>query len=289
MEGGKFNQIDGPEAFQAAFGVSRETRDKLTIYEAVLRRWQKTINLVAPSTLDHVWHRHFADSAQLSPLIAAGAGFLAAPHPGPLPMKCSHGERELIFPSPRPDSERVPVDAKHRFAMTGRVRGRDVERGEAGEVAGSRHSPLHILDLGSGAGFPGLVLAIMGSETGATRHTLIESDSRKAAFLAEVARQTGVAVDILCARIELPATSAKVGLVDFITARAFAPLPRLVDLAAPYFASHTIGLFSKGREVAAELEETGLRWVFESKLHPSLTDPSGSVVLLTALKVKTEG
>ncbi len=286
MEGGKFNQIDGPEAFQAAFGVSRETLDKLTIYEAVLRRWQKTINLVAPSTLDHVWHRHFADSAQLWPLFADDAGFLAAPHP--LPIKGSDGERELIFPSPRP-GERVPVDAKHRFAMTGLVRGRDDERGEAGEVTGSSRSPLHILDLGAGAGFPGMVLAILGSENAATRHTLIESDSRKAAFLAEVARQTGVAVDILCARIELPATSAKVGLVDCITARALAPLPRLVDLAAPYFASHTIGLFSKGREVAAELEETGLRWVFESKLHPSLTDPSGSVVLLTALKVKTEG
>ena len=276
MEGGKFNQIGSPEAYQAAFGVSRETVDKLTIYEAVLRRWQKTINLVAPSTLDHVWHRHFADSAQLWPLIAADAGFLAAPHP----IKGSDGQRGLIFPSPRPYGERVPE---------GRVRGRDDERGEAGEVAGSSRNPLHILDLGSGAGLPGMVLAILGSKTAATRHTLIESDSRKAAFLAEVARQTGVAVDILCARIELPATSAKVGLVDCITARALAPLPRLVDLAAPYFASHTIGLFSKGREVAAELEETGLRWVFESKLHPSLTDPSGSVVLLTALKVKTEG
>ena len=64
--------------------------------------------------------------------------------------------------------------------------------------------PIHWLDLGSGAGFPGLVIAILAAEQGGTAHTLIESDSRKAAFLREVARETGVAVDILCARIEIP-------------------------------------------------------------------------------------
>ena len=61
----KFNQIDGPVAFKSAFGVSRETIEKLSIYEALLKRWQKTMNLVALSTLDQTWHRHFADSAQL--------------------------------------------------------------------------------------------------------------------------------------------------------------------------------------------------------------------------------
>ena len=59
--------IRGPEDFAAAFDASRETLDRLATYEQLLRQWQKTINLVAPSTLDAIWHRHFADSAQLLP------------------------------------------------------------------------------------------------------------------------------------------------------------------------------------------------------------------------------
>ena len=60
--------IRGPDDFAAAFGVSRETLDRLAAYEALLRQWQKAVNLVAPGTLAAVWHRHFADSAQLLPL-----------------------------------------------------------------------------------------------------------------------------------------------------------------------------------------------------------------------------
>ena len=212
------NSIDSPAAFAQAFAVSRETLAKLVTYEQLLRRWQKTINLVAPSTLPAVWERHFADSAQLwgHPRVAAQ----------------------------------------------------------------------HWLDLGSGAGFPGMVLAIMGSELGATRHTLIESDSRKAAFLREVARGTGVTVDILSARIESAEIHAKMGPVDCVTARALAPLPRLLELAAPFFGPSTSGLFSKGREVTAEIEEAGRAWDFQIELKPSLTDPDGRIVLLTALKRK---
>src|SRR5215207_1978754 len=76
--------IRGPEDFAAAFDVSRETIARLATYEALLRQWQKAVNLVAPSTLDAIWHRHFADSAQLLPLaptartwvdLGSGAGF----------------------------------------------------------------------------------------------------------------------------------------------------------------------------------------------------------------------
>ena len=214
-------RIDGPEAFSRAFPVSRETLSRLITYEALLKRWQKTINLIAPGTLDDVWHRHFADSAQIWALRPEGAKFW--------------------------------------------------------------------LDLGSGAGFPGLVLAIMAAEHGGTRHTLFESDNRKAAFLREAARETGVAVDILCTRIESGEIHAKMGEVDCVTARALAPLPRLAHLATPYFASGTVGFFLKGREVAAELEEAARTWNFEFELKPSVTDPEGRVLLLRALKVKTEG
>ncbi|MGI9410776.1 MAG: RsmG family class I SAM-dependent methyltransferase, partial [Hyphomicrobiaceae bacterium] len=62
-------RVDGPESFRKTLDVSRETVDKLECYEAELRRWQKVVNLVAPSTLDEIWHRHFADSAQLTEFI----------------------------------------------------------------------------------------------------------------------------------------------------------------------------------------------------------------------------
>ena len=70
--------IRGPEDFAAAFNVSRETIARLAIYETLLRQWQKAVNLVAPSTLDEIWHRHFADSAQLLPL-ARGRPNLGGP------------------------------------------------------------------------------------------------------------------------------------------------------------------------------------------------------------------
>lgn len=214
-------RIDGPESFQAAFGISRETLDRLMIYAQILGRWQKTINLVAPSTLGEIWHRHLADSAQLWRF--------------------------------RPESAQT------------------------------------WLDIGSGAGFPGLVLAILGAETGATHHILVESDTRKAAFLREVARSTGITVDILCMRIENAETRANVKAVDCLTARALAPLPRLLEMAAPYFTSSTLGLFLKGRDAAAEIEQAKHSWRFESELKPSMTDAEARVVLLKALKPKREG
>jgi len=219
---GRSAAIATPEDFARTFAVSRETLERLEAFAALLRQWQKTINLVAPSTLPDIWHRHFADSAQLLAL---------AP----------------------PDAERW-------------------------------------LDLGSGAGFPGLVLAILLAERGPGRRvTLIESDTRKAAFLAEVARRTGVAVDILGTRIEKAATQDKLGPVDVVTARALAPLPRLLDLSAPFFSGPTIGLFLKGREAEAEVEAARKLWNFEPELHPSLTDASGRIIVIRALNAKSEG
>ena len=125
-----------------------------------------------------------------------------------------------------------------------------------------------------------------GTKTGATRYTLVESDTRKAAFVREVARHTGVAVEILCARIETPQTVASVGEVDCVTARALAPLPRLIPLVAPYFSNATVGLFLKGRDVAAEIEESTRTWEFASQLHSSLTDCDGRIVVVSQLRPK---
>ena len=230
--------IRGPEDFAAAFNVSRETIARLATYEALLRQWQKAVNLVAPSTLDAIWHRHFADSAQLLPLAPAAQTWV---------------------------------------------------------------------DLGSGAGFPGLVVAILladrcvtlpispmrlramgrgdpaaedGEPRAAPRVTLIESNARKCAFLREVVRQTGisapatgVAVDILSTRIETAATQASLHAPDVVSARALAPLDKLLALAAPLFSSSTVGLFLKGRDAAAELKAAESLWNFNVELVPSRTEP----------------
>lgn len=151
------------------------------------------------------------------------------------------------------------------------------------------------LDLGSGAGFPGMVMAILLSDRCLTpgqpspHHTLLESDTRKAAFLREVARQTGVAVDIVGQRIESPSTHAKVGRIDVVTARALAPMGRLLDLAAPFLSPHSKGLFLKGRDVEPEIVDARRKWSFDCTLAPSVTDPEGRVAVISNLHVKPEG
>lgn len=151
---------------------------------------------------------------------------------------------------------------------------------------------LRLLDLGSGAGFPGLVTAIMAGDMNVgragMRHTLIESDSRKAAFLREVAREAGLAVDIVCMRIESAATLAKVGQVDCVTARALAPLPRLLSWARPYMGPDSAAVFLKGRDVASELKAAEAEWSFRATLTASRTEPDARLVFLQALRSKTE-
>lgn len=148
------------------------------------------------------------------------------------------------------------------------------------------------LDLGSGGGFPGLVIALMASDKAAPvpglRVTLVESDSRKSAFLREVARQTRSAVDILGTRIESPSTRDKVGTVEVVSARAVAPLTDLLGLAYPFWGPGTVGLFLKGREVEKEVEAARQAWEFELELKPSLTDSSGRVARIRDLKPRAK-
>lgn len=145
------------------------------------------------------------------------------------------------------------------------------------------------VDLGSGAGFPGLVLAILLAEREGAHVALVESDTRKAAFLGEVARQTGVPVDIYPERIEKAATQYMVGQVDAITARGLAPMPRLLQLVAPYFSGSTVGLFLKGREAKAELDAANQEWELLTEQCPSQTDKEGQIILVRALRAKAEG
>jgi 16S rRNA (guanine527-N7)-methyltransferase len=133
-----------------------------------------------------------------------------------------------------------------------------------------------IVDIGSGAGFPGLVLAIMLG--GPTVH-LIESTQKKCRFLEAVAAATGAPVEVHWARAE----DVKGLKADVITARAVAPLDRLLALAHPFFGPATIGLFLKGRSLNDELTGATKSWRLESTPIPSRSDPSGVVLRVTGL------
>ena len=130
-----------------------------------------------------------------------------------------------------------------------------------------------LVDLGSGAGLPGLILAIMG----VPEVHLVESDRRKAAFLRTCAMELGLAgVRIHAARIEAVAPFA----ADLVTARALAPLPRLLEHAAPFLAPTTRCLFLKGREAEAELTAVRESWTMRAALVPSLSAGDGRILLL---------
>ena len=194
-----------PPVLRARLDVSRETGEKLAAYVALVEKWQPRVNLVSSSTLPEIWTRHIWDSAQLAPLVPAGA---------------------------------------HR-----------------------------ILDVGSGAGFPGLVLAALCD---AECH-LVESDQKKAIFLQTVVRECGIPATIHTARIEsLPSLDA-----DIITARALAPMDRLLDLLAGQLSPGTRCLFLKGAQAEGELAALGTRPELSWQLTPSLTNPDAFVVNLT--------
>jgi len=201
--------MTGAEAFGSRFDVSRETLGRLETYQVLLARWNPRINLVARSTVDSVWDRHFTDSAQLFAL--------------------------------RPADARVWAD------------------------------------LGSGGGFPGLVIAILAAEAApALRVTLVESDQRKCAFLSTVLRETGVAATVLARRIEsVPPLGA-----DVVSARALAPLDTLIGYAQRHLAPGGRALFLKGESLSAELDIAHRSWRFTQETVPSLTDPSAAVVVM---------
>lgn len=167
------------EQFPSLKPIARE----LAIYEDLLRRWQAKINLVAPNTLDEVWLRHFADSAQ---------------------------------------------------------------------VAAALPEAVRWADIGAGAGFPGLVTALLNKARPGARVHLIESDQRKAAFLRAVSRETDAAVTVHSERIE-KALPPLAGEIDAISARALAPLDRLLVMVNQPLKNGAKAVFLKGAEWQDEL------------------------------------
>ena len=194
-------------------GVSRETEQRLSALVDELRRWQAVKNLIGPGTLDRIWTRHVADSAQL----------------------IDHA----------PDAARW-------------------------------------LDLGSGAGFPGLVVAILlRGRPGAEVH-LVESNGRKCAFLRHAARVTGAAAVVHEARLDM-IVEPFAGRIDVVTARALAPLANLIAWTRPLLQTGAVGLFPKGREAQAELTEAAKSWRLDADLIPSRTDSEAGIVRIRSL------
>ena len=138
-------------------------------------------------------------------------------------------------------------------------------------------------DLGAGAGFPGLVLAILLKGREGAKVHLVESLAKRCRFLSEVVETLELPAEVHNARAE----DLKLK-VDVVTARAVAPMARLLEYGRPYLAAGALGLFLKGQDVAAELVEAAKYWKFEADLRPSLSSPDGHVVAIRGLsRVRT--
>ncbi len=204
------SSADGPEALSGIVDVSRETTERLEAYVALIRKWQPAENLIAPSTLDTIWSRHVADSAELVRLF--------------------------------PDDRRW-------------------------------------LDIGTGAGFPGMVVAILG---GAGTHVdLIESNRRKCAFLRQAIGAIGAPATVREGRAEA-LLSGWSGPVDRIAARAVAPLTVLLKLAAPLMTAGVPAAFHKGADYPREVAEARKTWGFDLQVHPSRIG-SGAILAIANL------
>ena len=136
-----------------------------------------------------------------------------------------------------------------------------------------------LVDLGSGAGFPGLVLAELLRDRPHLGIVLIEATRKKANFLSHVAERLGLRTEIRNARVE----DCEPEPSDVVTARACAPLPKLLAYAERFWGQKTVGLFPKGQNVAAELTEAHKYWSMTVERHASLSDPSGIVLELREL------
>ena len=134
---------------------------------------------------------------------------------------------------------------------------------------------LTFADLGAGAGFPGIVLACLLKGRSEAQVHLVESMAKRCRFLSEVVSQLGLPATVHNARAE----ALKIR-VDVVTARACAPMVRLIGYAEPYLKMGAVGLFLKGQDVESELKEAAKSWRFDANLSPSISHTQGRVVAL---------
>ncbi len=185
-----------------------DIQTRLETYQALLLKWQKSVNLVSNSTLSDSWNRHFIDSAQLAKFI-------------------------------------------------------------------TKLNPI-VVDIGSGGGFPGMVLAIMLDG----EFHLIESDQKKCIFLSEVSRETKTKVIIHNDRIE----TSTIHKVDYITSRACANVSQLFSWTEKLVSHETKCLFLKGKNYSIELDEAKKDWQFDFSNHPSVTESESAILELKNIR-----
>jgi 16S rRNA (guanine527-N7)-methyltransferase len=191
--------------------VSRETMAKLDGFADLLRAETEHQNLVSRGTLDQLWLRHIADSAQLLRFAPAGASWL---------------------------------------------------------------------DLGTGAGFPGLIVAALHDGP----VTLVEERRLRVEFLRRAAETMGLRVEILHAKAgRIPAIP-----FDVISARAFAPLARLLDLGTAFSTTKSLWVLPKGRNAETELAALDPSWQGDFRLEPSVTDPEAQIIVAEGVRRKTD-
>lgn len=134
-------------------------------------------------------------------------------------------------------------------------------------------------DLGAGAGFPGLVLSIMLKGRGGAHVWLIDSLAKRCRFLQEVVAALSLPATVIVGRAEAQSVTC-----DIVTARAVAPMEKLLGYAQPYFQRGAQGLFLKGERAESELIEARKSWHFEAELAPSQSDVRGRIVTIRSLR-----
>jgi 16S rRNA (guanine527-N7)-methyltransferase len=197
---------------EQAFGVPRETMERLDEFAALLRRENEIQNLVSRATLDQLWQRHIVDSAQ------------------------------LLRWTPSPNATWV--------------------------------------DLGTGAGFPGLVVAAL--HPGLV--TLVEERRLRVDFLTRSAALLGAAgkTEIIGRKVE----RIDRRVFDVISARAFAPLPKLLELGSRFSTNKTRWILPKGRNARSELDAALTTWQGDFRIEPSLTDPDAGIIVAEGVRRK---
>lgn len=153
---------------------------------------------------------------------------------------------------------------------------------DSAQLAGLKPGALNWLDLGSGGGFPGAILAILMVDRPGATVDLVESNNKKASFLRSVLTQAGAPATVHACRIEQAA--GRVAPPEIVTARALAPLPSLLSLAEPWLAAGSSALFHKGRDYASEVDESRDDWRFDLVEHRSKIDPDSRILEISRLK-----
>jgi len=197
--------------FLAALSVSRETEARLARYEALILARNQSLGLIANSTEDQIWTRHFLDSAQVARLIL--------------------------------------------------------------------HPQDSVVDLGTGAGFPGLVLAILGLP----KIHLVENNMQKVAFLRSVVADLALPITIHARKVE----AVKPFVAGTLVSRALKPLDQLLDLSRNLLGPSTVCIFPKGRRAEEELRVAERRWQMTVERFTSLTSEDSTIFRLTKITTAT--